>query len=107
MAGRDYDPTRAIYGLHTSGDISCLNKGPNRENNFPETFVCIVYVAYEDAKHTDPTSRIKRGYTAKHTDIQSPCDMEGIPLTSYKRLPPTAESNMTRARGSRPRSPTN
>jgi hypothetical protein len=108
MAGRDYDSTHNTYGVQSSGVISCLNAGPNRESSFPEAFFCIQCAAYEVVKHAEPTSRIKRnsrryGCTAARTDIQSPCGMQGIPCISYERSQTAAVS----ARASRPRSPTN
>jgi hypothetical protein len=90
MAGRDYDTTHAVYGVHSSGDISCLNFGPKRESYYPEALFCIECAAYEDAKLADPISIIKLnirryGCTAKYTYIQSPCGMHGVPFTFYER----------------------
>jgi hypothetical protein len=114
MASTSYDASHAMYSPREStGRVTCLSFGPNRNLTFPLGYFCSECKAYEQDKHYNPFgrgSRLGKRYkcTANHTEVDNPSEV-GVRQLSYYASTQVAGSQATTgsevARGRRGRSP--
>jgi hypothetical protein len=114
MTSTSYDASHAMYAPREStGRVTCLSFGPNRNLNFPQGYFCSECKAYEQDTHSNPFgrgSRLGKRYkcTANHTEADNPSEVGGRQLSYYAStqvMRSQAATGSEVARGRRGRSP--